>query len=343
MQLAESLWPRTGGGASNRALLPVAGPDRGEVSWRCELSKDSDERALRFCGIALAEDTTLRVVSGGALQAVEVGRGVLWRDSEPCFAPPVALRGSATLALCQRRLRTLDPLGRPLEEIPFEMSPDDSNVAPNLSSGMLLLSTPTGSLYRHEWGRFIRLGSFGYDILPPAVFEDGTLAVSGYGGSGYCRVALDGSSLWRTGQREVDLLPAIAKDQRSAVGALNEGRSYLYDPDGQLLGIFPEAALLSEHPLGWVARSEQAVSLLRPDGQIVWRKELRCERSWGGLQAIVDARGAVYAPCEEGLCCLDPEGHVRFVVGLQGAPDAVAPLREGHMLALSGGALSAIG
>jgi hypothetical protein len=352
MRLARSLWPRTGGDPGHSARISVHGPDSGALVWQCALGPAATGRHQRFHGLVLSEDGTLRVVAGGHLSCVARDGGVRWRDDEPCVAPPVALAGGDTLVIHRPPLDpeedfapphfdVLDPQGVRVRRMTADFSPDDSGISPCLVPGehedVLIATSPGGEVYRREEDRWVELGAFGYDILPPAVFADHSLGIAGYAGHGYCRVGLDGKVRWRSGFSEADLLVTVSAAQLSAVGSVNDARSEIYTPEGQRLGGYDQPAIFSEHlDGGWVALSDGAVARLTSDGTVLWQMPLNVKRGWGGVQAITDARGHVYVPSEDGVTALSAAGETLFSTALGGPALAMAMVAEGHLAVLCG-------
>jgi hypothetical protein len=347
MRLARSLWPRTGGNPGHSAQLSVPGPDRGELLWQCALGPAAAGRHQRFHGIVLSDDGTLRVVSGGHLSCVAVGQGVRWRDEEPCVAPPVALAGGEALVVRSQSFDVLDGQGARRLRIPTSFSPDDSGISPCLvpadREDVLIATSPGGEVFRRDADRWVELGTFGYDILPPAVFSDGSLGLAGYAGHGYCRVELSGQVRWRSGFSEADLLVTVSSSQHSAVGSVNEARSELYTPEGRLLGRYAHPAVFSEHPDGWVALSDGLVAQLALDGTAHWQQPLPVKRGWGGLQIITDPRGHLYVPGEDGVTALSPSGEPLFHVPLGGPVLAMGMVAPGQLAVLCGDQVSVVG
>lgn len=349
LPLAESLWPRTGGDRGHRARISASGPEEGRLLWELAVLPYPDPAARRFHGLALSDDGALHVVAGGQPLCVEGAGSVRWSGSEPCFAPPVCLRGGHSLASVPGRFVVLDPQGIVVREVAVGFSRDDSNVAPCLTrdaegAWVLISTSPQGEVHRLQGERWICLGDFGYDILPPAAFGDGSLAVAGYAGSGFCRVNLDGKRRWCAPFEEVDLLPVVATSQRSAVGALGDGCTRFFSPEGAPLGRYEQAAICSEHAEGWVALSDGLLALLTPDGAVRWQRELPYKRGWGGLQGIVDGRGHIYAPCAGGLRCFTGEGALLFATELPGGqPLALCPLGPGQLALLFADRVVAVG
>jgi hypothetical protein len=282
-------------------------------------------------GIALSDDGTLRVVSGGRLYCV-ASDGIRWCTEDAWIAPPTCLSGGRVLVLRRRRFSVLDGKGEVVSELPFDFPVLPSHRAPNVAAGVLLASSPNGELWGGSADGFHQIGDFGIDLEPPAVFDDGSLGVAGYD-AGYCRVRLDGTIIWETRDWPIaDLNPTIARDQRSAVGAFDDNSSHIYEADGSLLGIYPAAAVFSEHQMGWVAVSGEAVALLTPEGVVRWQLPIRRMQ-----QAVVDVRGRIYASDEDGLVCLDTNGTLVFVTELPDGPArSLAPIGPGRLAALCG-------
>jgi hypothetical protein len=117
--------------------------------------------------------------------------------------------------------------------VEFEEPMDDSGLPANIThAGWPVVSSLHGTVYLLGDGRWVAIGDYGYDIVCPALYDDDSLAIAGYGGAGFCRVDLDGAIRWQSQLREVDLVPTVNRRQVAAVGSVNDGVSAFFAPDG---------------------------------------------------------------------------------------------------------------
>ena len=219
---------------------------------------------------------------------------------------------------------------------------DDSGLSPNLThDGALLTGSPIGDLYRLDADGWRSLGAFGYDIVPPTLYEDGSLAVAGYAGKGLCRLAPDGQLRWQAAPRHADLPVTINGAQVAAVGSLNDDRSWFVDPDGHSLGEYGHAAVFAEYADGgWAALSSGRLARLTPDGQERWGQPLDVRLTWSTSQPIVDADGRHYVATVGGIVCYDSAGRLVFTTTLgPSQPYAVSIIAAGALACLVGSEL----
>jgi hypothetical protein len=344
IKLANSIWPRSGGGPRNASKVDCAGPESGRLAWTVALPA-GDERTPNkgssISGAVTCADSSLRVTYAGSLFAVTVGQGIDWQvpllgDDDDYHSLPVALEDNSTLVNLSRAIIVINAQGivRTRIETENELSLDDSGPSPCVTdSGKLVISSPLGDVMWLDGAIWRSIGVFGYDILPPAVFADGTLAIAGYYHSGYCRADLSGRMIWETGFLEADLLPSVALNQCSAVGSVNDHASIVVSPDGEVLGRYERAAVFAEHIDGkWVALSEGRIALLGNTGNVIWQKDIPIKRTWGALQPIVDSQGNIYAPIEGGVVGFDPKGNERFRCRLSGGtPNSLSMIDKGKL------------
>jgi outer membrane protein assembly factor BamB len=348
MQLASSIWPKTDDGRGNTARVSVPGPRKGVVAAKLELPSPGKNRDGRGAGLAVADDGTFRVASRGQLTAYDAAWALLWstplsKNPEEYHSAPTLLDDGTTLVTTAHQLLFIGPSGeveKRIDASAYDL--DDSGPAPCVTqSGTVVLATVMGELLGLEDGSLVELGAFGEDILPTAVFSDDSLAVAGYAGAGFCRLRLDGSTVWRTGLDGADLLPMVTSKDLSAVGSMNDKRSEVYSPDGSLLFRYPRAAVFAEHlDGGFVALSDGVVAMLTPGGSVRWEAKVSLKRGWGSLQPIVDETGAVYVLEQGGVVCFDRDGRRIFTAKLgDGTPAALAIVESGRLAALIGDVL----
>lgn len=331
-------------------------------------------------GGVIADDGSLRVVHGECLSAVELDGTVRWTravrelvaaivvpvveadDESECYARldeealaaeeaprlvrslPTALAGGHTLLGVTRGAVIVDARGELVAQVAQELM-DDSGPSPCVTgSGVPVLSTIAEGVFAWEDAGLRRLGSFGYDVVPPAVYRDDSLAIAGYAGKGFCRVTLGGELVWGTELAEADLLPSINSSQHAAVGSRNDRCSMLFGAAGDPLGVHPCAAVFAEYPDGgWVAVSDCAVARIDSSATKIWWAEIATTLRWGVLGPIVDPGGMIYVQDGESLVALDPNGTAKFSVWLGKSVGPVFPAGPGRFAVVADGVLRFIG
>lgn len=373
--LAETLWPRSAGDAGNRRCFAADGPRAPRLSAPCFLPalRPAEAEASPIDGGVIADDGSLRVVHGDCLSAVEMDGSVRWTvsvieldaaivvptpppASDPDELPgeasplrqvrslPTALAGGHTLLGVARGAVIVDANGRMVAQVAQELM-DDSGPSPCVTrSGVPVLTTIAEGVFAWETTGLRRLGRFGYDVVPPAVYRDDTLAIAGYSGRGFCRAALSGAVLWATELAEADLLPSINRSQHAAVGSRNDRCSALYAASGETLGIHPCAAVFAEYPDGgWVAVSDCAVARIDSSANKIWWAEIATSLRWGVLGPIVDPSGMIYVQDGESLVALDPSGTAKFSVWLGKSVGPLFPVSPGRFAVVADGVLRFVG
>ena len=144
-----------------------------------------------------------------------------------------------------------------------------------LAGGNILINGRGSSYLLDERGGQVReIGSFGYDVLPPAVLSSGEIAVAGYAYTGACLVDESGKILWRRPDFEdADSLVTANKFSEIAFGNLNDEVSLVVSSAGRDLFKVPFSATFSEHPSGWISCSEGQVRLLSRTGSTLWEPD----------------------------------------------------------------------
>ncbi|WAS96710.1 hypothetical protein [Nannocystis punicea] len=364
--LADSLWPRSAGDAGNRRVFAADGPTQPRLSPPLELPRSPSDLHVVSGGV-LGDDGDLRLVHGDFLSRVTLAGAVRWslslraieleltpppepdEDDDPppgedaededeervSHSLPTALRGGRTLITVRHAALIVDPDGRVEDRwLSWEhlcCGPDDSGISPNVThAGAPIITTPGGEwiVWEEPTARVLSAGA--YDILPPALFADGSLALACYAGDGLCRVRPSGERLWRAGPRDADLLPTVNRAQVCAVGSLNDECSLLLSPEGRPKGEHPVPAVFAEyHDMGWIAVGERQVARLDPRGASMWTADLAHGLRWGVYGAIVDRQGRVYVQDDGALLGLDPRGRRLFELRLGDVAGAVFPVADG--------------
>ncbi len=328
-------------------MLNWSGPRCGTLERRASLPRRHPGEPRGFSAAVVAHDGSLRVTFDHQLIALSPLLETMWRVELPTRrinSTPTCLASGETLVAVDDGFRLHDARGELSGWIPCE-GMDDSGPSPTIThSGSLVASSPAHASRLLVAGFWKSLSSVhGYDVPPPAVFDDDTLALSCYAGSGYCRVAVDDRVVWRAEFEQADLLPTINREQQSAVGSLNDHVSRIFDPDGVLVGVYPRASVFSEYrDGGWIALSDGEIARLTATGEPVWQREVDARRGWG-TQALVDRDGVVFAPTQGGVTAFTPDGALSFSTRLWGdRPRALTPISEGELVLLSDDAVLVI-
>lgn len=327
--LAASLWPRQGYDFGNRSQVPAPGPTQGRIMAQFALptpAEGTPERAYKYGGIAVLPDATLRVAYAGMVTALTPDGTILWTqelvdtgeeddESHPMYhSAPVALATGEVVISLPHSYIVISREGTVHLQQKMDGN-DDSRYAPNL--------TPQGALILTSMFGEIRLvvdtqpqemePTFGYDIVPPAVYADGSLAVAGYYGTGFCRVQIDGQFCWRTNFHEADLLSTVNHQDIAAVGSVNDQCSRLFSPTGQQIGEYSRAAVFaSQGEELWLARSGAHLAQLNAFGQVQWEQELPVINHPELSQPITDNQGRIYLATEQGVTAWDASGRQLF-------------------------------
>jgi len=368
--LAATPWSRTGGNRRNSARVSIEGPRRGRVAVDVELpGLEADERRWRGGGVAMGADGALIVVANGRVFRIGLDGRILsvaaipvpgpdpraedgpteemdldadatnsppddeteYEPRRSVLAPPVALADGAAVVLAPPELLVFDAPGRLVGGVYVGGTADDSALSPNVThGGALVLTHMTGEV---EWladGQRRKIGAFGYDVVPPAIYADDAMAIAGYASAGFVCVAADGTRRWSAGLKDADLLPAIDADGFAVVGSQNDQRSIVVAPDGRVVGAIDDAGTFAEGLAGdWFVRTRDTLSRVRRDGSRVWTAlhEVSPDLLWGAQAPAADAAGRVYALTPDGLLARDARtGTESFRARLDGAPRAALAL-----------------
>ena len=350
--LAPSVWPRQGGDAGNRSLAPCDSAARGRICASIELPvAHPEDPRYPYGGVAVLPDGTMSVVRGGVVTALTADGTIRWRHvltdlrgdppdrtARVYYSPPVALTGGDVVVSLPASYVVLGADGVVRQQEALEGG-DDSGCAPNVTpQGALVLTSMFGGVTVVDSALRTLQPGFGYDLVPPAVYADGSLAVGGYSGTGFCRVETDGRIRWRTDFIHADLLPTVDDRQVAAVGALDDGGSRLFTPSGQPVGTYGRAAVFAVYgDTGWMARSKTHLARLDSDGRVRWEQALPCPGRLDVAQPLVDAAGRVYATAPGAVTAWDAAGHCLFDLTLPAAvPGALAVVAPGILACLAG-------
>lgn len=344
-QLADSPWSRTAADRRNSRRADVEGPRHGRLRRVFEHEPPESEGRASV-GLAVADDHSLRMTLRGHLLAFDPSGHRLWdlevlsRADRRLDSAPLVLADGTCIVTVSRDVVFVSANGVQLARVSTQLGLDDSGPSPNLApDGTLILTTMHGDLYGLRGSKLELLGrGFGYDLVPPAIDDDGCMALAGYAGKGLVRIDPRGTLVWRSGLKYADLLPTIDREGRVAGGSLNDHESRILGRDGKLLGTYPAAASFAVTDDGWVALSEHALAGLDHDGKLRWQRAGGVQGRWGGLGPAVDRQGRIHAPCGASLVVLEPDGHERFVVALPSEPSDLALVGDGRVaLALDDG------
>jgi hypothetical protein len=233
-------------------------------------------------GVVVVADGSLRACHRGVLSALTQTGTVLWQvdfaarvtdDVALWHGLPTALDDNRTLVPLQYALTVVAADGRIDDTVGCDDSLDDSGLPANITrSGWPIVSSPLGSVYCLRDGQWLAIGErgYGYDIVCPALYDDDSLAIAGYYGTGFCRVGLDATIRWQSRLREADLVPTVNRQQVAALGSVNDGVSAFFAPDGTQVGAYAQAAVFAAYGDDWVALSKTRLARLSPDGTELW-------------------------------------------------------------------------
>ncbi|MFT6928222.1 MAG: hypothetical protein ACJAZP_003872 [Psychromonas sp.] len=349
MQLAQSYWPRTGCDRANRSHVGIPGPDHGNILFEVQLPHNQSEIDYHERGGCVVTDTmTLRVAYDRFLSSITLTGEILWSVELPdiLHAFPVALQGGSCLVSLGNTICVYSDSGDCVFQHDIEEQLDDSGVSPNLTdTGDLILGCTDGLVFCLDAMEVKEVVDFGYDILPPAIYPDNSLAISGYHGVGFCRVRLSGQKVWTTDFKCADLLPTINRQNVSAVGSLDDEKSAFFSADGDLLGTYPRAAIFAEYSSqAWIARSHKYLAKLTASGQECWGYKLHDDSNWGHCQPIVDSQGRIYVVDDDKLLCFSGDGQIVFATDIQGSYwGGLSCIFPGKLAFVGGGKLKIIG
>jgi outer membrane protein assembly factor BamB len=326
--LAHTVWPRFGGDHANRSLLSIAGPHTTPAWHKISLSATHTTNPSEDNpgGVIVMPDETLRVCHAGMLSAIKIDGTILWQldlnnliseHKRPRPSLPVALQTGETLLLLRDEFLIVDKQGK-TRTINFaeDYAPDDSGYSPNLTyNGQLILTDVMGDVLIHKDTGWQEIGVFGYDIVPPAIYPDNSLAISGYAHMGFCRVSLDGEIQWQTQLKYADLLPTLNYDYIAAVGSLDQGSAF-FRSNGEQIGEYQYGSTFAVYPDGgWIALSKKRLARLTLEGQELWGCEVSADELLPFVeQPIVDKDGYIYVRQQTGFLCLDAHGNKIFEI-----------------------------
>jgi|JI10StandDraft_1071094.scaffolds.fasta_scaffold12263_6 hypothetical protein len=351
-QLAASLWPRAGGDRRNSGRVACAGPVAGRVV--AEVALPTSRLAWRGAGLAVADDGAVLVVADGHLVRVGVDGAIASvSDLAACLAevdsaaavvtnraltPPVALADGSTLVIVPPHALRFGPDGALIGSDDLGEMVDDSGLAPNLThAGGLVITRISGGVDVSLDGRPVPVGSFGDDIVPPALHADDAMVIAGYAGAGLVCVAADGTRRWRAKLADPDLVPSIDRDGFVAAGSLSARRSIIVDAVGRTVGRLGRAAVFAEAEGGdWFARSADGLWRVGRDGAPRWVHPLdEVDLGWGARAPIADRAGVVHVVTARGYRAVDATtGAARFDLDLGEAPRALAVVGPGRAAVL---------
>jgi hypothetical protein len=346
IQFANSYWPRSGGDRGNRSHASIPGAEQGKILLEVSLPRSyrqKKKRRPRYSGCVVTDEETLRVVSDRILSAVTFDGEIVWavelKDAQGRFSPycslPVALRNGACALTLRNSLQIFDKEGELQQQTCIPAPLDNSGLSPNITyNDHFIITCITGEVFWINSPEIIEIGCFGYDIVPPAIYPDNSLAIAGYYATGFCRVHPATNKMWTTSLKEADLLPTINQHQIAAVGSLNDDISAFFSPEGKLLGQYAKAASFAEYsPNEWIALTEAWIAKLTLEGREIWRYPLQrgLECNWGQCQPVVDSVGRIYFGDGNAVVCLDYQGNQVFFAmlpePLRGGLSVIAPGR----------------
>jgi hypothetical protein len=314
---------------------------------RHNLSDEQHDRAFG-AGIAVRSDGSLAITNAGVLSCWTRDGELLWStdlaelqqddDLRLFHSAPVALADGGVLVTLRHTFVVFDADDHLSQQVDDELGMDGEWFAPNFTQdGHLITTSDIGRVAVRRGESWEEVGWFGYDIVPPAVYDDGSLAISGYFGSGLCRVGLGGTIRWQH-KLDVDLTPSINSQQIVAAGSLNDSKSLFVTAYGDKVGEYGAAAVFAEHLDGtWIARSEYNVARVTSESDVVWTRTIDTPEHWSQMQPIADKVGRIYVAAAGSVICYDAEGSVVFTHQVDGGqPLALSPIGEHEMAYIVG-------
>lgn len=366
------LWSRTGGDRGNCSQSPLPGPRQGYIWRRIPLTNGSlsAEHGTfpRLAGGAVAADSSLRVAFRGMVYAFSA-EGMLrwshdlsdavivpegWNDADPdsqeelldeeatvepyvlAYHSLPTLIDTDTIITCSNTALRFDHTGRLIKCIEASLV-DDSGLAPNYDCyGTPILTSIGDGVSRWEGDTLHTLGFFGYDIPPVAVFADNSLAIAGYARKGLCRVTQNGQIVWQTTITDADIVPTINRQQYTAVGSLNDARSFFVTPEGTIVADYPAAATFAvTHDDGWIALTHNHVACLSLTGTVRWSSPTDTPQ-WYRHQPIIDREGRIYITERQHITALTMAGDKLFSLPVDHYPGPLFPTSPNSMATVIG-------
>jgi hypothetical protein len=258
---------------------------------------------------------------------------------------PVALTEDHTLLVFSKKVVVFDKDGGVFAEVPGRVAGPVFRVFQVCRSVNLTLDG-NPILHQHPEEEVLIFDGTGYRVLDwsvdsyvPAVYDDGTLAITGIAGRGFARMTIEGDTVWQS-DFAGDQIPTVATTGCVAVAVAHyweehvQPRSTIFSPDGEVLGTYDESAGFAQLDDDWVALSHTSVARVTSDGQVRWRHPHPepWHGSWNVESALVDLEGFVYVPDRRRITCYDPDGALVFDLPLEfGYPACPVPLAPGLM------------
>ncbi len=352
-ELADSAWPRTGGDNRNSGRTRVRGPENLNILFKAEIPSITltilPNYLVSSSGIAVSADNFLYVLIGSVLFRVSLKGKIVWSreiteltGTDSMYnSPPTALKNGNAVLTSINKLIEVDQEGGLVKLLDVENSLDDSGISINISNnGKAALTSPTGELKLVDQKNIKLIGSFGYDIVPPAFFDDNSMGVSGYSYAGFCRVTEEGKIVWKSGIN-ADHLPCINTAGFSAVSGA------ILDRDGSIICNLENYSLFAEwSPERWIARSGQNLAMIDSSGKIIWKYIFPEESGlrWGKYQPVVDGAGKIYVQHKGGIFLFNSQGKLTGSFENKDYPVwSFAIVDKGTIAAIAGGYLLFLG
>lgn len=322
--------------------------------WDIPLPDPPPDRGYFASGAIVAADGCLRVVHHDILRSLTPKGRVLWRHSlrrrgsrRVGYGLPLALDdGSVWLTSNDRLLLERD--GN-VEVVARGDLGEGSTVSPNIGYEGSIYCGGFACASRWSDGQILFLDEGGFDLLPPAVYPDGSVCLASYYGNGLCRRHHDGRLIFqaKTKSREQDGLVTINDHDEAACGALNDWNSPIVDAQGSLLWIYDRPATFSCTACSdgdWLALSRRDLTRLSRSGEVLWRREVQAGLGRGPTQALVDPRGIIYVPSCQGLQVFDPKGIPIFSTNWPpGETSTLCPVAPGQIALIHNSCLYLVG
>ncbi len=342
--LADSSWPKMGGDLANTRRWRGRLPDDFRIAEIAILPSDTVPQ-LRGIGSGALGPQGLVISHAGFLTCIRE-REIVWQTNVSAalevrhgnYSPPTILEDGSIVVTGSMRGVLLSSHGEILESVQVKVSTDDSGVAPTPLSPGYVITCIMGDVHIVESGQSRCLGNFGYDIVPPAVFSNGDLLISGYGEAGLVRIGQDGRRSWSVTKISPDYVPTINGHSECAVGCKNQKTSFVVASDGTLLFRIPESRIFGvDSQERWVSASDSVLSVHSRDAQEIWSVDIKAKFGWGGCGFVVDRDDAILL-VDDGELCAFQEGSKTVLYSLP-EPSGMFPAGENSIAILSSDSL----
>ncbi len=328
MKLANTICPRKGIDTKNSSHISIPGPKKGETIHRIDLPYTSKEYLSNVGGTVVYNNGDLAIAHGGYLYRVSKEGKIQWvtelveynKGDIHYHSTPVLLENEYILVTLGDTILFFDKNGSLKYSLQKEML-DDSGYSPNVSlKGEIIITTQDNELSIIRKGEIFNLGVFGYDLMPPPIYKDGSIGVAGYLGTGFARVDLNGKIIWKSELIDADGLVVLNTNDFAALHCLNKNISVIFDPNGNQVVTIPKTCTFSvSSSREWIAHSEDSIIKFDGEGKVIWEYQDRTLRGYiyrppWSIQTLVDGEEFIYSISSNGIISLNTTGEAEFKI-----------------------------